>query len=156
MDMTALSSPRVHRLELKRLDEIDDALELMYFGLRGMTREADDLLAVHGLSRSHHRILFVIARRDGLSVGDLQSALGVSAQAMHGPMKLLRDKAYVAVSRDPSRHRIKSLHLTEQGRRMEAEASEAERKVMRDAFARTGDAAADSWSAVMGIVAQNA
>ena len=154
--MAVLSSPRVNRLELKRLDDVDDALELMYFGLRGMTREADDLLAVHGLSRSHHRILFVIARRDGLSVGELQAALGVSAQAMHGPMKHLKDKAYVAVSRDPARHRAKFLHLTEQGRRMEAEASEAERKVMRDAFARASDAAAEKWSEVMAIVAQNA
>ena len=154
--MTALNSPRVSRLELKRLDEIDDALELMYFGLRGMTRDADDLLGVHGLSRSHHRILFVIARRDGLSVGELQAALGVSAQAMHGPMKQLRDKGFVAVSRDPSRHRIRSLHLTEQGRRVEAEASEAERKVIRDAFARAGDPAAGMWAKVMAIVAQNA
>ena len=75
---------------------------------------------------------------------------------MHGPMKQLRDKAFVAVSRDPAKYRTKSLHLTEQGRRVEAEASEAERKVMRDAFARAGGTAAEKWSRVMGLVAQNA
>ena len=120
---------RVNRVDLTRIDELDDALELMYFGLRGMTRDADDLLGRRGLSRSHHRILFVVARRDGISVGELRAALGVSAQAMHRPLKQLADTGMIAVSRDPTRHRYKALHLTQRGREIEDQASGAERRV---------------------------
>ncbi|WP_334485937.1 hypothetical protein [Bradyrhizobium algeriense] len=34
---------------------MDDALELMYFGWRGMTLAADEYLGTLGLSRAHHR-----------------------------------------------------------------------------------------------------
>ena len=138
------------------LDPLDEALELMYFGLRGMTREADDLLARNGFSRSHHRIMFVIARRDGLTVGELRSALGVSAQAMHRPLKQLTDGGIIAVSRDPTRHRFKALHLTARGRDLEAKASGAERRVIRDAFTCAGNDAAAGWSTVMANIAENA
>ena len=138
------------------LDPLDGALELMYFGLRGMTRQADDLLARQGFSRSHHRIMFVIARRDGLTVGELRAALGVSAQAMHRPLKQLSDGGFIAVSRDPTRHRFKALHLTALGRDLEARASESERRVIRDAFAGAGGDAAAGWSTVMANIAENA
>ena len=153
---TAAASLRVSRLDLKTLDPCDGALELMYFGLRGLTREADEKLARYGLSRAHHRILFVIARRDGVTVGELQANLGISAQAMHRPLKQLLDDALVAVSRNPARHRFKSLHLTTQGRRVEHEASESERRVMRDAFDRAGARGRAAWESVMNIVARSA
>ena len=147
---------RVNRLDLKQLEPLDDALELMFFGLKGMTREADAFLASHGLSRVHHRILFVIARRDGVTVGELLANLGVSKQAMHRPMKQLLDGGYVAVSRDPTRHRFKALHLTELGRTTEHEASARERAVMAAAFAEAGDGARPAWSAVMAAVSRHA
>ncbi len=134
----------------------DASLELMYFGLKGMTREADDLLAEHGMGRAHHRILFVIARHDGISVGALRESLGISAQAMHRPLKQLQDKCFVAVSRDPKQHRVKSLHLTEAGRTLEHLASEAERKVMRTAFKQFGEEATSQWMEVMGAIAAHA
>ena len=146
----------VNDIAMKETSALDDALGLMYHGVRGMTREADRRLAIHGLARSHHRILFVIARHDGISVGDLRNSLGVSAQAMHRPLKQLSETGMIATSRDPSRHRFKALHLTERGRQVEYEASEAERSVMRDAFLRSGTEAAAAWSAIMADVAKNA
>jgi len=146
----------ISRLHLKTLDALDDALELMYFGLKGMTRDADDYLGGLGLSRVHHRILFVIARRDGVTVGELLTSLGVSKQATHRPMRQLLDRGYVAVSRDPARHRYKSLHLTQAGRQVEQEASDRERAVMRAAFAQAGPAGREAWSAVMQIAARHA
>jgi DNA-binding MarR family transcriptional regulator len=147
---------RVNRVDMKRLDPMDPALELMYFGLRGMTREADAILERYELGRAHHRILFVLARRDGSTVGQLRDTLGISAQAMHRPLRQLQDKGFVAVSRDPTRHRFKALHLTEAGRSLEHDCSEAERAVMRTAFTQCGDAAAAHWARVMEIVARHA
>jgi DNA-binding MarR family transcriptional regulator len=149
-------SARVNRIDMKSLDDTDGALELMFFAHRGMTREADDVMSQVGLGRAHHRILFVIARRDGVTVGELRANLGVSAQAMHRPLKQLQATGMVAVSRDPSRHRFKALHLTQKGRELEHTASEAERRVMRSAFEAAGPAAVRSWMKVMTAVAENA
>lgn len=152
----ASTSPRVNRLDLKRYDPLDEALESMHFGQKGMTRVADDHLAQYGLSRAHRRILFVIARRDGISVGEVQAHLGITAQALHGPLKRLLDNGFVAVSRDPKRHRYKALHLTELGREVERDATEQERAVVRAAFDEVGVEAAEQWMKVMAAIAQHA
>ena len=51
-------------VRMKSLDPLDHSLELLHFGFRGLTVEADRFLATQGLSRAHHRILYVIARAD--------------------------------------------------------------------------------------------
>lgn len=155
MPQTA-STTHVNNVDMKILDPIDPSLGLMYFGLKGMTREADDLLSQFGLGRAHHRLLFAIARADGISIGSLREFLGISAQALHRPLKQLQNGGYVAVSRSPTNHRSKGLHLTDLGRAVEHEASEAERRVMRDAFASAGKEAADGWAQVMNAIALNA
>jgi hypothetical protein len=59
----------LHRASLEKLHDLDAALELMYYGWRGMTLEADEYLAKQGLSRPHHRILYVVARRPDIAIG---------------------------------------------------------------------------------------
>lgn len=135
--------------DLKALHPLDDALALMYYGWRGMTRDADAFLATLGLSRVHHRILYTIARRDGLTVGDLLGVLRITKQALHRPMKHLQDGGLVSTSRDPAHHRYKRLHLTALGRSVEDQASGHERRMMAEAFANAGPAARDAWAAVM-------
>jgi DNA-binding MarR family transcriptional regulator len=147
---------RVNRVDLKQTEELDEVLQLMYYGLRGMTRRADEYLARYGLSRTHHRILFVIARRPGLSVFELVGALGVSKQALHGPLRLLLDLELVASDRHPEEHRQKALTLTAKGKRVEREASERERSVMLRAFTLAGEGSRESWCAVMRAVADDA
>ncbi len=127
----------------------------MYFGLKGMTREADDYLAAYQLGRAHHRVLFVVARRPGVTVGELARVLGVSAQALHRPLRQLRDGGFVAVRRDPERRRYKRLELTDGGRAVEHGASACERAVMRAAFT-AAPGARDAWSTVMAAVAAHA
>lgn len=149
-------SQQVERLSLIALDELDGALELMFYGLKGMVREADLEMAKDGFARSHHRILFVVARQDGVSVGELQAALGVSPQALHRPLRELVNGGYVMVTRDRARHRFKALHLTERGLGLEYRASECERDVMRNAFVEAGAPARSGWEAVMKSVAASA
>ncbi|MEN2980064.1 helix-turn-helix domain-containing protein [Tistrella bauzanensis] len=135
--------------DLTALHPLDDALALMYYGWRGMTREADAYLATLGLSRVHHRILYTIARRDGLTVSDLLAVLRITKQALHRPMKHLQDGGLITTSRDPAHHRYKRLHLTVMGQSVEDQASGHERRRMEQAFADAGPAARDAWAAVM-------
>jgi len=144
------------RIELRPLEPLDGALELMFYGWRGMTREADDYLAGLGLSRVHHRILFVVARRDGLTVGELLGALGLTKQAVHRPMRQLLEGDYVRSEREPGRRRFKVLTLTDRGAEVEREASNRERRVMAAAFEEAGPAAREAWLAVMAAVSRRA
>lgn len=143
---------QVNTIDLKKLDPLDDALTLMYYGWLGMTRGADDYLATMGLGRVHHRILYAIARRDGITITDLLAILRISKQALHRPMKQLLDQALVATTRDPARHRYKILSLTEAGRAVEHEASSRERQVMAAAFEQVGPEGRKAWAAVMATI----
>ncbi len=127
----------------------------MYYGWRGMTLQADDYLARQGLSRPHHRILYVVARRPDIAIGALIEVLGVSKQALNRPLKLLLERELLSSKRSPEQHRSKLLRLTEAGRRIEQKASDHERKVMREAFDRVGPPGAAAWTAVMKAIADN-
>lgn len=140
---------QVNTIDLKKLHPMDEALELMYFGWRGMTREADRYLATLGLTRVHHRILYSIVRGNDLTVSDLLTILDVSKQALHRPMTMLIDKGYVTMMPHPTLHRFKILRLTAAGRKVEHQASEHERRVMARAFERGGARAFRAWADVM-------
>lgn len=142
-------------VHMKSLDPLDHALELLHFGFRGLTVNADSFLATHQLSRVHHRILYVIARADEINVGTLAVTLGVSKQALHRPLKHLFDQALVCHTRAPERHRFKLLALTDTGQALEQTASELERKALRQAFADTDSDGQAAWTAVMQSLAAN-
>ncbi|MBB4376517.1 DNA-binding transcriptional regulator, MarR family [Bradyrhizobium sp. Rc3b] len=145
----------LHRASLDKLHDLDAALELMYYGWRGMTLEADEYLAKQGLSRPHHRILYVVARRPDIAIGSLLEVLGISKQALSRPLSLLLERKLVTSRRSPEQHRSKLLRLTAAGQRIEQRASDHERKVLREAFDRVGASGAAAWMAVMGTIADN-
>ena len=117
--------------------------------------QADSFLADHGLSRVHHRILYVIARAAEINVGELATTLGVSKQALHRPLTHLFEQELVCYSRAPERHRFKLLALTGQGQALEQNASELERQALRQAFSRTDDQGQEAWTKVMLSLAEN-
>lgn len=145
----------LHRASLDKLHDLDAALELMYYGWRGMTLQADAYLAKQGLSRPHHRILYVVARRPDIAIGSLIEILGISKQALSRPLNLLLERKLVTSKRSPEQHRSKLLRLTAAGQKIEQTASGHERKVMREAFDRVGARGAAAWMAVMGAIADD-
>jgi DNA-binding MarR family transcriptional regulator len=155
MQKTASHAAGLHRASLKKLHDLDAALELMYYGWRGMTLSADQYLATLGLSRPHHRILYVVARQPDISIGSLIEVLGISKQALNRPLGLLLQRKLLTSKRSPTQHRSKLLNLTQAGQRVEQRASGYERKVLREAFDRVGQSGAAAWMAVMEVIADN-
>jgi DNA-binding MarR family transcriptional regulator len=155
MQKTASHAAGLHRASLRKLHDLDAALELMYYGWRGMTFSADQYLATLGLSRPHHRILYVVARQPDISIGSLIEILGISKQALNRPLGLLLQRKLLASQRSAEQHRSKLLRLTAAGERVEQLASEHERKVVREAFDRVGPRGAAAWMAVMEVIADN-
>jgi DNA-binding MarR family transcriptional regulator len=134
---------------LKELHPLDEPLLLMNYALRGLVVEADKFLAAHGLSRVHHRILYVLARSDDMSVGGLLVMLGISKQALHRPMKFLLENGYIKNERLESEHRIRTLTLTPKGRAMEKSATDFERTAMQSAFDLISTKGRAAWLDVM-------
>jgi DNA-binding MarR family transcriptional regulator len=155
MKKAAKRAAGLHRASLRKLHDLDAALELMYYGWRGMTLGADQYLATLGLSRPHHRILYVVARQPDISIGALIDVLGISKQAVSRPLKALLERKLLTSQRSPEQHRTKLLRLTAEGQRVEQRASGYERKVMRAAFDKVGESGAAAWMAVMGAIADN-
>ena len=131
MKKAAKRAAGLHRASLTKLHDLDAALELMYYGWRGMTLKADQYLATLGLSRPHHRILYVVARQPDISIGALTEVLGISKQALNRPLNLLLERDLLTSRRSAEQHRSKLLRLTPEGQRVETRASEYERKVLR-------------------------
>ncbi|UGY20027.1 MarR family winged helix-turn-helix transcriptional regulator [Bradyrhizobium septentrionale] len=155
MKKAATRAAGLHRASLEKVHDLDAALELMYYGWRGMTLSADQYLATLGLSRPHHRILYVVARQPDISIGALIDVLGISKQALNRPLGLLLQRELMTSKRSAEQHRSKLLRLTPAGQRIEQRASGHERKVMREAFDRVGQSGAAAWMAVMEAIADN-
>jgi DNA-binding MarR family transcriptional regulator len=87
-------------------------MELIHVGFRRVVAGPDRLLATRGYGRVHHRILFVVGRNPGLSVGDLLALLDVTRQAISGPLRRLVVDGLVSAETSSSSRRRKSLVLT--------------------------------------------
>ncbi len=130
--------------------DLRDAIEQFYFAYRGFTDRPDRILEKRGLGRVHHRILYFIGRRPDVSVRGLLDLLAVSKQALNAPLRQLMEMGLVGAEASPDDRRVKRLSLTEAGRKLEAELTEAQTRHLRAAFERAGDEAQHGWRTVMG------
>ena len=58
-------------VDLNREADLREAIERLYFGYRAFTGPPDRILERRGLGRVHHRILYFVGRRRGVSVKGL-------------------------------------------------------------------------------------
>jgi len=135
--------------DTQRRLELDAAVELMHFAYRAMTARPDALLASRGLSRVHHRILHFVVRLPKPSVKNLLRTLGVSKQALNGPLRDLYAQKLITYTRAPDDARVKHLSLTPEGRKLEGRLAALQRAQFAAIFEAQGAAAEAAWRAVM-------
>lgn len=129
--------------------QLHAAIELFFFAFRAFTARPDEILAERGLARLHHRILYFVARRPGLRVGDLLATLGISKQALHAPLRQLVEAELVEIQIDEQDRRARCLSLTGQGAELEARLSRTQREIMAQVFGQEGEAAEQGWRRIM-------
>lgn len=112
------------------LDE-DDCMERLHFAFRNVIREPDRLLEARGLRRLHHQILYMCRRHEPLRSGDLGVVLGVTKQALHGPLTTLREQGLVELVTDPNDGRARHVILSAAGREFEDRISGLQREMFR-------------------------
>jgi DNA-binding MarR family transcriptional regulator len=136
-------------MDMDEMQDLDAAIEAFYYAHRALVARPDALLADHGLSRVHHRILFFVGRNPGLSVNDLLSRLGVCKQSVNIPMRKLLELKLIAAVPDASDRRIKRLELTESGKALDEELSGDQRRRLAHAFEAVGEEGQTLWLRVM-------
>lgn len=135
--------------DAKRRAALDAAVELTHFAYRAMTARPDALLAARGLSRVHHRILHFVVRLPKPSVSDLLRTLGVSKQALSGPLRDLYAQKLITYERAPDDARVKHLSLTPEGRKLEGRLAALQRAQFAAVFEAEGAGAEAAWRAIM-------
>jgi DNA-binding MarR family transcriptional regulator len=136
-------------IDLNRQAELRDAIELMYFAYRSFTDGPDRILERRGLGRVHHRILYFIARRPGVSVRGLLATLEVSKQALNAPLRQLMEMNLVSSVAGLEDRRIRNLRLTPEGHRLEAELTGVQMRQLEAAFAAGRPADEAGWRRIM-------
>lgn len=128
----------------------------MHFALRAVIAEPDRILATRGLTRMHHRILFFVAHTPGMSVGELQTTLDVTKQALNAPLRQLQIQGLIELAKADHDARVREIRLTADGVALEVKLTGEQEKLFADAFAKAGEAAHAGWRAVMRELAQHA
>ncbi len=138
----------------EREQQLNQALEAMFFGFRNLVKKPDQDLARRGYSRIHHRILYFIGRNPQCSVNELLKILGVSKQYLNRPLKRLIEDGLVLSQIDPDDRRIRRLGLSEAGAEWEHQLSALQRDRFERVFSQLGEESEQHWHKVMALLAQ--
>src|SRR5512134_2335963 len=76
-------------------DQLRQGIELMFFAYRGFTADPDRILEQRQYGRAHHRAIYFINRRPGLTVNELLEFLGVTKQSLNRVLRQLVDDGLV-------------------------------------------------------------
>jgi DNA-binding MarR family transcriptional regulator len=129
--------------------EIRRGIELLHHGYAQLMRGADARLAQESLGRAHQRALYWIARRPGLTVGDLLVLLGVTKQSLGRTVDELKARALIEVRPGDRDRRQRLLRTTEIGAALERELFAGLSARLADAYSSAGQEAVGGFWAVL-------
>jgi DNA-binding MarR family transcriptional regulator len=132
-----------------RDDELDRAIELLFFGYRDFVAEADEALSGLGLGRAHHRALHFIARQPGLTVGRLIAILKITKQSLNRVLKDLAAAGFVTQTMGSADRRQRHLNVTESGLALQRRLAALQRARIARAFRDAGPEAVTGFRRVL-------
>ena len=130
-------------------DQLRKGIEAMFFAYRGFTADPDRILEHYAYGRAHHRAIHFINRSPGTTVNNLLDILGVTKQSLNRVLRTLVEDGLVESKIGTRDKRERHLHLTEKGRGLEKDLSEAQRIRMRAAYRAAGPEAVQGFRRVL-------
>ncbi|WP_430534875.1 MarR family transcriptional regulator [Listeria rocourtiae] len=130
-------------------DRLNQQIALFYFAYKTFVETADRLIGKYDITRTHHRILFFVARSPGIKMNELLTLLEVSKQALHQPLLELKKKGYIVIEPAATDKRVRCVFLTEAGSAIEAELGEAQRRQMAAALSASDDPEGNIWMHIL-------
>ena len=95
-----------------------NVIELLFFSYRDFTADPDMILEKIGFGRAHHRVLYFINRRPGLTVAELLDVLRITKQSLSRVLKQLIDTGHVVQATGLHDRRHRKLYPTKAGRQL--------------------------------------
>ncbi len=130
-------------------EQLRKGIEAMFFAYRGFTADPDRILETYAYGRAHHRAIHFINRWPGTTVNNLLAILGVTKQSLNRVLRALIEDGLVESRVGRRDKRERHLYLTENGRALERELSDAQRARMRAAYRAAGPAAVAGFRQVL-------
>jgi DNA-binding MarR family transcriptional regulator len=132
-----------------REQELNRAMELLYFAYRDFVAEADELLAPLGFGRAHHRVVYFIGRNPEIPVARLLDILQITKQSLSRVLGQLVRTGYVAQRTGTNDRRQRLLSLTDKGRELDRRLAGLQRARIARAYRNAGAEAVEGFSKVM-------
>ena len=136
-------------VDIIKQEELLESIEQFFFAYRSFTAGPDRVLQERRLGRVHHRILYFVGRNPKLSVNALLSLLGVTKQALNGPLRSLVEQGLVINQQHQEDLRIKQLSLSTSGKKLERQLTRIQMQQLESVFSRAGRKAMKDWQLIM-------
>jgi DNA-binding MarR family transcriptional regulator len=130
-------------------DQLRRGIEAMFFAYRGFTADPDRILENYAYGRAHHRAIHFVNRSPGTTVNNLLDILGVTKQSLNRVLRALVNDGLIESRIGEKDKRERHLFLTDAGRALEQELSEAQRTRVRAAYRAAGPEAVQGFRRVL-------
>ena len=132
-----------------REEELRQGMELLFFAYRDFTGEPDAILARYKFGRAHHRVIYFVGRRPGMTVSDLLGILRITKQSLSRVLGQLVRDGFIVQKPGLEDRRQRLLHLTNKGVALERALSEDQRRRISRAYREAGAEAVEGFRKVL-------
>jgi len=115
-----------------------DIIELLFFAYRDFTADPDLILEKLSFGRAHHRVLYFINRKPGMTVAELLDVLQITKQSLARVLKQLIDTDHVVQVPGPRDRRQRELYPTQKGRQLALELAAPQSRRIASALDKIG------------------
>src|SRR5271166_4500205 len=119
-----------------------ELIELFFFAYRDFVGDADRLLEAYGFGRAHHRVLYFVTRRPGLTIAELLEILRITKQSLNRVLRELVDKNFIETRAGALDRRRRQLYATAEGERLALRLAQVQTRRFVSALDRLGPAGA--------------
>jgi len=95
-----------------------DTIEALFFAYRDFVSDPDRILQEISFGRAHHRVLYFVNRKPGLSVAELLDILQITKQSLARVLKELIEKEHIIQAEGENDRRKRLLYPTQSGREL--------------------------------------
>jgi len=116
-----------------------ELIELFFFAYRDFVGDADRLLEAYGFGRAHHRVLYFVSRRPGLTIAELLEILRITKQSLNRVLRELVDKNFIEIRAGALDRRRRQLYATPDGERLALRLAQVQTRRFALALEQLGD-----------------
>ncbi|MFZ1813620.1 MAG: MarR family transcriptional regulator [Rhizobiaceae bacterium] len=113
-------------------------IERLFFAYRDFTADADRILSRFSFGRAHHRALYFVNRKPGMTVAELISILSITKQSLSRVLRQLIDSGHIVQVAGQEDRRQRQLFPTRAGRTLVLELSQPQSRRIDHALKESG------------------